>query len=100
MKLSDVAEVVRWNSSLDLSGADKHIVFELSATKGRVAFLDNKDIYERHAVLILKNQKIAFMLFNFLEMSMDRIRKKYLETMNFKIDDVKNIELNDYFAQF
>lgn len=99
MRLSDVAEVVRWNKSLVLDDSPEHIVFELSATKGKVELLPNDDIYERHAVLILKNKNIQYMLLAHLEMNMELIRHKYLQTMNFKLEDVKRIEISDYFAK-
>ena len=99
LKLSDVADVVRWNKSLDMSDSPEHIVFELSATKGRVELLPNDKIYERYAVMFLKNKGITYLLLGYLDIEMDHIRHQYLENMNFKINDVKNIEVNEYFAQ-
>ena len=100
LKLSDVADVVRWNKSLDMSDSPKHIAFELSATKGFVELLPNNEIYERHAVIFPNDNAYLYTLAGFLSEQLDAIRHKYLENMNFKINDVKNVEVNEYFAQF
>lgn len=84
---------------MELDPDKEYVCIELSATKGRVELLKGTDIYERYAVVLLKKTGMEYMLFNYLQEAMPEIKAKYLETMNFKIQDVRNITVHPYFLQ-
>lgn len=72
---------------------------ELSGTKGKVELMKGKDVYERHAVIKPHNKGMLYSLYGYLDQAMPQIRTKYLETLNFKIQDVRNITVHPYFLQ-
>lgn len=98
-KLTEIADVQRWNRSMQLDSDKEYVCIELSATKGRVELLKGNDVYERYAIVLLNQPGMEYLLFNYLQQAMPEIRAKYLETMNFKIQDVRNITVHPYFLQ-